>query len=195
MKNLVLALVFTSTTLLGYAQSISRLHIAPKGSDKIQISWSGTQEDDILRYELQRSNNANSFNEVLATVFTADGLYQVIDSTPNTGYNYYRVRAICRNNTTVYSATSYTKFGQYTASREVYPTVTNTGIIYAAMPDKMKNESITVLGVNGQKVPAAIEAKGDKRTINFQGAPAGNYIVVITDENGERSTHRVSYRP
>jgi hypothetical protein len=180
---------------MSHAQSVTRISASKWASNTVQISWAATQEGNVSHYEIKRSSNGTSFDVIVDTRIPSTGTYNVIDSNPIMGNNYYRVRIVGRDNSVAYSTNYRVNFGAAIEARMVYPSDSRDGIIHVAMPGRMAGESITVLNITGQVVPAPIDKAGDKRTINLQGAPAGDYIIMIMDGAGERSTHRVSYHP
>jgi len=72
----------------------------------IQLNWKVAAEKNVVRYEVERSNNGSSFEKLGSVAATRADAYRYTDASPFSGVNYYRIRSVDAN-------------GQYTFSNIV----------------------------------------------------------------------------
>ncbi len=99
------------------------------------IEWATADEasDNVLRYEVERSSNGQSFSLIgSATSVNSNGVsnYKWIDAAPLSGDNYYRIKIINRNNSIIkYSSVVVIKSTVTNVKASVYPNpVTSNGL-------------------------------------------------------------------
>jgi hypothetical protein len=95
-----------------------------RAREGIRAEWSSLNELDIDHYELERSADAVHFNTI-ATIRAEnkgdDISYSKIDPSPVPGKNYYRVKAISKNDATTYTGTRLLTADAAQHSLTVYP--------------------------------------------------------------------------
>lgn len=68
-----------------------------------QVSWKVTNEQNIIRYELERSAINTGFNRILQTTANGSSQYSKPDTNPLSADNYYRIKATGSNGEQAYS--------------------------------------------------------------------------------------------
>jgi hypothetical protein len=72
----------------------------------IKVSWKVGHESDMIKYEVERSNNGNQFAKIgeVAALNRASGfIYSFQDANPENGVNFYRLKLIDKDASTKYS--------------------------------------------------------------------------------------------
>ncbi len=81
------------------------LSAAPNATG-IKVSWKVGHESDMVKYEVERSNNGSQFakiGEVAALNRASQFTYSFFDANPNSGVNYYRLKLIDKDASIKYS--------------------------------------------------------------------------------------------
>lgn len=65
---------------------------------KAQLDWTLTSIDDVLHFEVERSNDGSNFSNIATIVAGTTFDYQFTDQYTQPGYNYYRLKIIGKNN-------------------------------------------------------------------------------------------------
>ena len=76
--------------------TLYELRAAPKNAG-IQVAWNVSFENNMLKYEVEKSNDGRTFakiGEVAAYNRASNSTYTFFDPNPNSGINYYRLRVI-----------------------------------------------------------------------------------------------------
>ncbi len=95
----------TALNMFPLPVTLYELKATPKGSG-IEVSWNVSMESDMVRYEVERSNNGVNFTKVgEVRAVNSMQLYKYIfgDVAPNSGANFYRLRLIDQNAAPKYS--------------------------------------------------------------------------------------------
>lgn len=103
---------YTATTVeLNITGSTLPLHLisftgSVLQSGKNQLQWKTANEDNVDFFEIQRSDNGNTYSLLLkhSAVGTGDNSYQVVDINPVNGLNYYRLKMTDKDGRFTYSS-------------------------------------------------------------------------------------------
>lgn len=76
------------------------------------------------------------------------------------------------------------------AETKIYPNPT-TGLLTFDWGNRNVSASIEVYNIFGQQLMTQDVARSSRHEMNLSHLPMGNYIVVVKDENGNTSTHKV----
>lgn len=80
---------------------------AYKKNDAIEVQWNISREEDIKNYEVEKSEDGVSFKTFAtqgATNTAGEKTYTALDENPFKGINYYRVKAIEKDNSVTYTS-------------------------------------------------------------------------------------------
>lgn len=92
-------IVFSGTPLDFNFLTIS----ATQKNNEVILNWEIDQQEGIAIYEVERSNDGKNFTRLSSVEINAANSYSYIDNSPFAGNNFYRIKAISRNKSGVYS--------------------------------------------------------------------------------------------
>ncbi len=72
-------------------------------NQSISVKWVIENEENISKYEVERSATTTGFSKISETVATNSSVYQLIDENPLPAFNYYRIKAIDQSGTVIFS--------------------------------------------------------------------------------------------
>ena len=152
----------------------------------IQLTWKVDREVNIDHYILERSTNGIDFaavGKINASVAAngADKTYSYIDQSPASGYNYYRLQMVDKDNK---SATSDVIKVQFAGKNEIsiFPSIVNHAPVYLKTTAALQNGSVELFEMNGRKLkeirlPSQVSA-GQTISLSLPESPAGNYVLI-----------------
>lgn len=156
------------------------------------LKWTVAQEQDVLRYEINRSldgSNWTSAGEVTSLGNTASQRsYSFSDNSPIGGKQWYRLRVVDKNgamrfsNTVVVTATKTTQL----SLGGIFPNPAASKLNLAVNAPAKEILNVTVLDAAGRAVRAqreAVEAGSNALDVNLTGVRAGMYFVRLTSES------------
>lgn len=156
-------------------------------SSGVHLKWSNLNETDISEYKIERSAdgiNFNSLNQLApAKNNGSKAEYQFLDPTPLKGNNFYRIKAVDRNNKVVYTDIVRVNIGKNSAAFNLYPNPVRGRNLILQMdnlpPDvyslRMYNSSAQLISSQ------AIEHKGGSvtQTVSVNDLKPGIYFLEI----------------
>ncbi len=170
--------------------------------DKVVLNWQVTNENNVLKYIIERQDVSGRFVETGEVAAQANGSllvkYSFPDAKPYQGKNLYRIRIVENDITYKYSSIVAVAFGGASQQIAVYPnpatSVLNIDFARAASHEfkvslfnplnQLMTESVFVSGVNSHMQITRSKAMS-----------TGIYILQIIDENtGEQFTQKVIFR-
>ena len=123
--------------------------------EKIKVKWVVQNDVDIVKYEVQKSENGVSFNTINST--TANQLstisnYLFTDLNPIIGTNYYRVKALNRNESVNISKVFRIYYGTVGNTIFIYPNPSGNDLAVRIVAVYKGNYQLSVLNNNGQQI-------------------------------------------
>ncbi len=98
---------------------------ASQTSSGVHLQWSNLNETNVSEYKIERSATGTNFNSLnqLTPVKNNGGKadYQFLDPTPLNGNNFYRIKAVDRNSSVVYTDIIRVNIGKNTTALNLYP--------------------------------------------------------------------------
>jgi lysophospholipase L1-like esterase len=165
---------------------------ARKNGSHVDISWTSTQEESILRYEIERSADGIRFNtlqlQMPANISSAPQHYTFSDMAPLKGNNYYRIVAIQQSGVKIYSGIQKINMGNRNSIiSNIY--VSNAGDQINVSLNSLTKEKMQIYlsDMMGRKIFQA-DIWVDQQLnypINIAGLSAGTYSVIV---NGGKSS-------
>ena len=153
----------------------------------IQLSWKVGKEVNTDYYLLERSINGIDFaaiGKVNASSVAgngADKTYGYTDPSPASGFNYYRLKMVDKDNN--FTNSDVIKIGfDGKKSITIFPSLVNHQPVYLKAGTELKNGTVELYEMNGRKLkeiklPALVSA-GQTITLSLPATPAGNYVVL-----------------
>ena len=150
-------------------------------------------------YEVERSAEGTVFSRQNTTAAIGNSTvpvnYSWFDANPQTGNNYYRVKAIDKNGLTKYSAIVKVTIGKGEPAIVVYPNPVNGNTISLKLTNMDKGSYTVNLYNNlGQKVfGTTLQHSGGTatKTIVLEHIANGAYELLLTGENKVKMTKRI----
>ena len=163
----------------------------------ITVEWKTNNENNIRRYDVERSADGRSFI-VAGTVSATNGSsnnYQWLDASPFSGNNYYRVKAISHSGQFNYTSVIRIQANAILPVISVYPNPVKGGIVTLKLEGLVAGKySIQVFNALGLQVAEmSIATAGGSLTKNIRvGQLAkGQYTLLVQGENGISSTEKL----
>lgn len=132
---------------------------------QVALSWNADMEENLLRYEIERSVNGTTFEKVAEVA--AEGLrtYRAIDYTPVNGVNFYRLKMTDRDGSQSYFHKIVRVYTEASAKAiQVFPNpVTTREVKLSFKGIKEGNYPYSLVNASGKVV--------QQGTINYTGAP------------------------
>ncbi|MFC0772261.1 beta strand repeat-containing protein [Terrimonas alba] len=123
----------------------------------VQVEWSNLTEKDVASYSVERSVNGSDFSSITTQLPASNqndkADYSAFDATPNTGVNYYRIKAVEVSGKVVYSQVLSVSLGKSGQALRLYPNpVTGNQVTISLSNVKNGQYSLRVLNTAGQDV-------------------------------------------
>ncbi len=175
---------------------------AYKKEATIEVQWNVSREEDIKNYEVEKSEDGVSF-KTFAMQTAANTLgektYTALDENPFKGINYYRVKAIGKDNSVIYTSVVKVNADKNAVySLNVYPNPVKSGIVNIAIHNVDKGIYSMVLFSNDGKQIAQkqLNITTDNATLNEtlalpKGIAKGVYQLRLSKEESESKIIKV----
>lgn len=151
----------------------------------IQTNWHTATELNISTFNVQRSNNGNSFKTIATVNAIGKGAngYQFTDQSPLTGTNFYRLQSIDKNGTTSYSKiVSAQLSGLYHVS--IYPNPSRANITV----NGSHIASVQVVDNLGKIISTQKLQDATNPSVNLSSLQAGSYRIRVQSTDGAINT-------
>lgn len=169
-------------------------------SDDIMIGWSLSQEFNVNRFEIERSDDGVSFLKIAEIMSKGNSnsvvAYNWMDVKPGTGTYFYRVKAISNNNVTVYSNKVKIKLVNGKQGMFVFPNPVTNNIINLQMNEIEKGRyTLQLANMEGKQVTnGSINYNGGSFTGKIAlpvNTPAGTYLLTVSSADGNAISLKV----
>lgn len=142
------------------------------------LIWTVANENDIVRYELERSKNSIDFETIFSTPVTAPATTETqkeyIDQKPFTGKNFYRLKIYGYDGEIKYSIIVLLVFKPDKASITVYP---NPAKDFITVTSSGKIQTVELFDMSGKRIRSFTPASNDNYSL--AGVKAGMYILSV----------------
>lgn len=160
-------------------------------NNRTQLKWSVGTEDNVNRYEIERSQNGADFTKVAEVSANGSASYQTADNSPQAGDNYYRLVTIDNDGSrSQYDVVRIVKVASLTAQRErlqVYPNPVKGNEVKVSLDSPAGTYGYKVVNTSGSVVQqGSINYNGSFATINFSPSVASG-IYVLHFSNGTQA--------
>ncbi|MBS1775723.1 MAG: T9SS type A sorting domain-containing protein [Bacteroidetes bacterium] len=161
---------------------------ATKDKHRVRVNWEMGDEDEVIRYEVQRSDKAVNFDPI-GTINRNDALekrYVYYDEQPLAGHNYYRLRVWKRDGTSEYTPTRLVIFEKVmVTTMNLYPNPANDKL-FVELPQDFTGTHV-VFNIYDASGKLVYQLKHPLQMtpveLNIAALAAGNYFVHIGTEN------------
>lgn len=171
---------------------------AAQGGNHIQVDWTAKTEKEMDRYELEKSVDGTAFTRLSTTAAVGNSTvpvnYSCLDANPQTGNNFYRIKAIDKMGLVKYTSVVKVNFGKAIPAVTVYPNPVTGNSFSLQLTDVEKGSyRVTLVNNLGQTVyHTQVQHAGGSAIIPVLAGKLakGLYEIVVTGEN-ERITSRL----
>lgn len=159
--------------------------------NKVRLNWETANEQDVRRYEIEKSLNAVNF--AMITSVNSRQLpqsdYADYDLSPAKGWNYYRLKIIDKSGSYFYSPVRPVQFEQGFEQVKIFPVPAST-VLNIQLPASYAGEvTMQVIAVDG-RVLATLRPTNTRVMLDVQPLAAGTYFIHITKPGGIKETLR-----
>lgn len=187
------------TITLNAALPISNTVKATKQNKSTLVQWTAYDQQNTLRYEVEKSTDGTSFTKVYTAMTeysnSATVSYQWTDNNPANGTNYYRVKEILRSGTADYSSVVSVNFDRVKAGISVYPNPVVDNNLHLQLNSVAAGlYYVRVISNQGQSVYQSgftQTAAVSQQTITLPEINKGVYTIEITGPGGFKNNTRV----
>ncbi|MDA3616289.1 Ig-like domain-containing protein [Polluticaenibacter yanchengensis] len=174
-----------------------KLFTAIKKSETAVLNWTTASENNNKGFDVERSADGIIWQSISFVASAANEgnsnlplSYSLIDSAPNKGVNYYRLKQTDLNGKFEYSVIRQLYFGESLSLVRIYPNPATTEIAIAGVE---VGSTIRIDNPLGKTVVASIKTADLQSNINLNISylPSGIYLIVITGKDGKSSTHKL----
>ncbi|RYD52194.1 MAG: T9SS type A sorting domain-containing protein [Sphingobacteriales bacterium] len=167
----------------GTSLPVSLLGVAANnlGSEN-EVLWSTASEELGNSFEVERSFDGTAFTKIgtVGSSGQASSEYRLVDHSPATGINYYRIRAVSMNGAARYSkvVSARVKEGAFVVEAFPNPTQGDVTVRLSAAPGP--DALVTISDVSGKRL-REVPVKGSVVTVSMEDLAAGFYLLQYRD--------------
>jgi hypothetical protein len=163
---------------------------AKKTAGGVQLTWKVGGEENVARYEVERSTDGKNFAKVGTLSINGKNTYTYFDANSSTTA-YYRIKNVDNDAKFKYSTITRIANGKASIVLKAFPQpVLNQLTIQH--PVIIQNELITVSGADGREVKSIKPATGSMQTyIDMTGLQKGIYMIRFNSGDGSAETMKV----
>jgi extracellular elastinolytic metalloproteinase len=162
---------------------------AEKKATSSLLTWTTVQEQNSLKFVVERSIDGISFTEIGSVKASGNSnttrSYTLADILPVAGINYYRIKQIDLDGRSIYSEVKTVTFNPFKGAISITPNPAKDKIAIT-VPGNSKTLQVVILNAVGQKVQTA-NISGQYNQIVLNNLPAGLYYIRISGEEGEQT--------
>lgn len=151
---------------------------ARRSGSSVQLAWKAGSARLFSHFELQRSAPDEKHFESIATIplRAADGWqeYSYDDTNPAKGLNYYRLKMVDQDGSSVYSTVQRISINNDNSDVAIFPNPSTTRFSIRATE---AITAVTVYDLNGRAVHPVITGAGNSITIDATKLSPGNYTI------------------
>jgi hypothetical protein len=157
----------------------------------IQVEWSTVSENNLDRYEVEKSINGQQFIKAGTVASTGNSsslkAYNWFDASPNTGTNYYRIRSVSKAGGAEYTSIVKVSLTNNAEKISIYSNPVKGDVVGLQLNNLAKgNYTITITNKLGQQVYSKIiEHQGGSASQTLQTGTfaKGIYQLQLSGEN------------
>ena len=159
--------------------------------NKVRLNWEAANEQDVLRYEIEKSLNAANFASIgsVNSRQLARSDYTDFDLGPAKGWNYYRLKIIDKSGNFFYSPVRPVKFENGLEQVKIFPVPASTELNIQLPTSYLNQITLQVIGVDGRFI-ASLKPSTSRVILYVKPLAAGTYFIQILKANGSKETYR-----
>ena len=162
---------------------------ATADGNKVRLNWNVEQEQDIIKYEIEKSLNGTDFSYLttVSSLQKAQWLYTNYDLTPATGWNYYRLKITDKANKVTYAGIRKVRFDKDLQTVSIFPNPTTDFLNIQLPTNNLNNTRLQLFTVEGRLLNELKPLSSSVR-LNVQNLAGGTYLLKVI-QNDEIKTY------
>lgn len=157
----------------------------------LNLTWNVASEENVARYEVERSLDNRNFSTVGSTEASGQDAYSFLDTKAAAGTSYYRVKAVDVDGRLTYSAIVTMKGGKSSITLRAFPMPVISDITVQHGTATVGSE-ISISSAEGRAIKTVIPAKGSQQTvISLSSLKPGIYVIRYSTLEGEVETLKI----
>jgi dienelactone hydrolase len=160
-----------------------------RDASTVQLTWKVAEEENIMAYEIEKSNDARTFFKAGEMKAASTTQYTYTDK--QSPSNFYRIKSIDANGKSNYSTIVKYNGSKSTVVLKVFPTIVRNELT-VQHPTALNNARIVITSANGTPIKISEPYQGMQQTvIDLSKFIAGLYFVKYEDANGILETTKI----
>lgn len=155
---------------------------------QVQLNWVTSTELNAKEFIVERSLDGFSFvgiGRVNAKGMSAvDVPYSLIDKSPASGYNYYRLTEVSNDRVATYSDVVTVYFSGKAGMVDIYPVPSRQSITVDLGTLPVNNSTISIFDVTGKMIMSNYRVMSNTVKLDVRNYAAGTYILKVISEDG-----------
>lgn len=161
-----------------------------KVASGMQLTWRVHEEDKLLRYEIERSNNGIKFEKIAVVPAKAQEEYSYIDLNPISGKSFYRIKGVDIDSKFGYSTVLFLNAGNSEIVFKAFPTLVQNQITVQHDPATADTRLI-ISNQDGRIVRNINPVKASiETTIDLSALGSGMYLLKFINGSGAIETRK-----
>ena len=164
--------------------------VGRKQGNSVFLNWSVAGEKDVLKYEIERSQNGKDFVKIGEVVAEEKASYSFTDVQPVNGVNFYRVRNVDLDGNYKYTTIIRMNMGKTVVLKAFpQPAISDLTIEHGAVAGL---GTLSLVNSNGQVVKrVSVNGDANQTVISLSGLNSGVYVVRFDNGKGLVETLKV----
>jgi hypothetical protein len=162
-----------------------------KINNAVKLTWETAFEQNVARFEVEKSSDGRAFSlmgsSVAKNAASQNASYDLLDTRPTNGFNYYRLRIIDKDGIDTYSSVVSVSFGK-SFSTNIYPNPVKQELNLVVAAQEAQEVTILIFDMQGKMVLNAsmsIQDATQTRTLDVSRLAQGMYTIRIEGSNRE----------
>jgi hypothetical protein len=153
---------------------------ATADGNKVRLNWNVEQEQNIAKYEVEKSLNGANFSHLITvnSLQKAAWLYTEYDYNPSLGWNYYRLKITDKSNKITYAGIRKVRFDKGLQSVSIFPNPTTDYLNIQLPGDYIGKAQLQLYAADGKLITAMQPGSATIR-LNVQPLAGGTYMLKI----------------
>jgi hypothetical protein len=152
------------------------------------VTWKVADEQQIVKYEVEKSDGGKAFSKQITVAATAQDVYQWRDAAP-LERNYYRIKAITKDQKEIYSKVVSLGFNSHQPNISIFPNpVVGNELQLKTEGYAPGTYTVAIFNTQGQKLFETVVAVSgaSQHTIPLRSLTSGIYQIQVIDEQGNK---------
>ncbi len=153
---------------------------ATADGNKVRLNWNVEQEQDVVKYEVEKSLNGLNFSHLLTvnSLQKAQWLYTNYDLTPAIGWNYYRLKITDKANKVTYAGIRKVRFDKGLQTVGIFPNPTTDYLNIQLPTNNLNNIQLQLYTIEGRLLNELKPVSSSVR-LNVQNLAGGTYLLKV----------------